>query len=82
MCCLCKIVVTAILAQMAWRKQEQNYESPLDLIWWDKIKRQFKQTAIEHSVKRKRQERRERSELEEKLIKLQQQANTTGNDHV
>ena len=59
-----------------WRKQEQNYESPL--IWWDKIKRQFKQTAIEHSIKRKRQKRRERSELEEKLIKLQQQANTTG----
>ena len=52
----------------------------LALIWWDKVKRQFKQTAIEHSVKRKRQERREGSELEEKLIKLQQQANTTGND--
>ena len=61
-----------------WQKQEQNYESPL--IWWDKVKRQFKQTAIEHSIKRKRQERRERSELEGKLIKLQQQANTTGND--
>lgn len=61
-----------------WRKIEQYYESPL--IWWDKVKRQFKQTAIEHSIKRRRRERRERSELEEKLTKLQQQANTTGND--